>query len=139
MARLVAHSGKVSRISYLLPGVRDGDAVPRRPAYRLDFLVNEHPARYRGYPVVGNGDFVVVAGVEADGVLTAIAIRNRSTGVDYGGPSPLLYIVLAAAVLAGLATLHSGVGLGFLLLAAGLGLRLRRDLLALTMVRTGVT
>lgn len=139
MARLVSHAGKVSRISYLLPGVRDGDTVPRRPAYRLDFLVNEHPARYRGYPVVGDGDFVVVAGVEADGVLTALAIRNRSTGVDYGGPSPLLYMVLAALVLAGVATLRSGLGLGFLLAAAGLGLRLRRELLALAMVRTRVT
>ena len=139
MSRLIAHAGKVSRISYMLPGMRDGDAVPRRPAYRLDFLVNDHPASYRGYPVVGNGDFVVVAGIEADGVLTALAIRNRSTGVDYGGPSPLLYIVLAAALLAGVATLWSGIGLGFLLVAVGLGMRLRRDQLALAMVRTGVT
>ncbi|MFN8653835.1 MAG: hypothetical protein U0133_18150 [Gemmatimonadales bacterium] len=139
MARIVSHSGKVSRISYALPGRKDGDAVPRRPAYLLDFLVNDHPARYRGLPVVGNGDFVVVAGVEADGVLTALAIRNRSTGVDYGGPSPLLYIVLAVALLAGLLTLASGVGLGFLAGAAALGLRLRRELLALAMVRTRVT
>lgn len=139
MAHIVSHSGKVSRISYVLPGRRDGDALPRRPAYRLDFLVNDHPARYRGHPVVGDGDFVIVAGVEADGVLTALAIRNRSTGVDYGGPSPLLYIVLAVLLLAGLLTLPSGLGLGFLLGAVLLGLRLRRELLALAMVRTRLT
>jgi hypothetical protein len=135
MARLVSRSGKVSRLCYEVSGVRDGDEVPRHPRYLLDFLINDAPARFRGYPVVGNGDFVTVAGVESDGVLNALAIRNRSTGVDYGEPSPFLYMACAGAVLLGVLTARSGLGLVPLALAVWLGSRLRRSTRALSMVR----
>lgn len=136
MSQLILLSGKVSRMSYEVSGARDGDPVPRRPEYLLDFLVNDVPTRFAGHPVVGEGDFVTVAGVEADGVLTAIAIRNRSTGVDYGGPSPFLYIGCLLAVAAGVLTLRIGLGLGLLALALWLGYRLVRTSQALSMVRS---
>ncbi|HSB53097.1 MAG TPA: hypothetical protein VLD58_02030 [Gemmatimonadales bacterium] len=135
MARLVSRSGKVSRLSYEVSGVRDGEEVPRHPYYLLDFLVNDAPARFRGYPIVGDGDFVTVAGFEADGVLNALAIRNRSTGVDYGEPSPFLYMACVAAAVVGLLTARYGLGLALLAVALWLGGRLRRSTRALSMVR----
>jgi hypothetical protein len=139
MARLVSRSGKVSRISYEVRGVRDGEEVPRRPLYLLDFRVNDVPARFRGHPVVGDGDFVTVAGIESDGVLNALAIRNRSTGVDYGEPSPFLYmaccVACAVAAALGLFTARYGLGLALLALAGAIGVRLRRTARAWSMVR----
>lgn len=136
MGRLVSRSGKVSRISYEVFGVRDGAEVPRHPAYQLDFLIDDRPARFQGHPIVGDGDFVTVAGFESDGVLTAIAIRNRSTGVDYGGPSPFLYIGSALTLVAGLLTLRSGLGVLFIALSGWLAYRVRRTARALSMVRS---
>lgn len=135
MARLVSRSGKVSRLSYEVSGVRDGEEVPRRPRYLLDFRVNDVPARYRGDPVVGDGDFVTVAGIESDGVLNALAIRNRSTGVDSGEPSPFLYMACAVLAALGLLTARHGPGLVLLAVAVWLGVRLLRSTRALSMVR----
>lgn len=136
MARLVSQSGKVSRMSYEVSGARDGDPVPRRPEYLLDFMVNDRPTRFQGHPVVGEGDLVTVAGVETGGVLKALAIRNRSTGVDYGGPSPFLYMACAGAAVLGLATARYGFGLILLGLAVWLATRIRRTARALSMVRS---
>jgi hypothetical protein len=113
-----------------------GQASPDR---RLSFLVDDQPASYEGHPIVGEGDLVTIAGPENHGVIKALAIRNRSTGVDYGGGSPLLYVVCAIAFAVGLLTLAlSGLGLLFLALGGYLGSRLRRSARALSMVRNAV-
>jgi hypothetical protein len=120
MTRLVALSGKVSQISPT--GAR--------------FMVDDRPASYRGYPIVGEGDLVTIAGLEREGVVDALAIRNRSTGVDYGGASLLQYLLFGFAVLMGLFTVTvGGLGLLFLALAGWVGSRLRRSARALRMVR----
>jgi hypothetical protein len=138
MTRLVSLSGKVSRLSpsgmELAQRYFTGEASPDR---RLSFLVDDRPASYEGHPIVGEGDLVTIAGPESGGVVRALAIRNRSTGVDYGGGSPLLYLLCVIAVAVGLLTLTlSGLGLLFLAVAAYLGGLLRRSSRALSMVRT---
>ena len=142
MARLVSLSGKVSHLS-------QADTAPQF-AHRLDgrgngpralsFLVNDQPARYEGYPIVGEGDLVTVAGLADDGVVRALAIRNRSTGVDDGGASAMQYLLIGAATLLGLLTVTlDGLGLLFFALAVWAWNRLRRSAWALTMVRTSDT
>ena len=140
MTRLVSVSGKVSHIS------PNGMELARRswsdevsPDRRLSFMVNDRPASYEGHPIVGEGDLVTIAGLETGGVVKALAIRNRSTGVDYGGGSPTLYLLFSAAIAVGLLTLTlDGLGFLFLLLAGWAGYRLRRSSRALSMVRTAV-
>jgi len=139
MARLVALSGKVSQVSQtkLAQGASLEGSGTAGPAPGLSFRVDDRPAYYRGQPAVGEGDLVTVAGLEHGGVLKALAIRNRSTGVDYGGATALQYLVLGVATLAGLLTVTVG-GLGLLFLAAAgwIWSRARRRAHALTMVRT---
>lgn len=138
MTQLVSLSGKVSHIS------PDGMELARRyftgepgPDRRLSFMVDDRLASYEGLPIVGEGDLVTIAGPESDGVIKALAIRNRSTGVDYGGGSPLLYFLCVFTLVIGLLTLtRSLLGLLFLALGAYFGLRLRRRSRALSMVRT---
>jgi hypothetical protein len=138
MTRLVSLSGKVSRLSEESARAptrrsRPGDDSAER---RLNFLVGDRPAFFRGYPVVGEGDLVTIAGFEAGGILKALAIRNRSTGVDYGGASPGLYLLCGSAILLGAFTVTiGGLGLLFLALAAWLGNRLYRKARALSLVR----
>lgn len=138
MTRLVSMSGKVSRLKEYrarAPARRSrlGEKSAER---RLHFLVGDRPAFYRGYPVVGEGDLVTIAGFESGGVLNALAIRNRSTGVDFGGPSPALYLLCGSAILLGGLTLAiDGLGLFFLALAGWLGSRLYRRARALSLVR----
>ena len=138
MARLVSLSGKVSQVSQssmthgsAWHGPGSDSTVPA-----LSFRVGDHPAYYKGHPAVGEGDLVTVAGLDDGGVIKALAIRNRSTGVDYGGATALQYLVLVVATLVGLLTVTVG-GLGLLLLAiAGwIWSRVRRRSHALTMVR----
>ena len=120
MTRLVSLSGKVSQIS---------------PS-GANFMVDDRPASYRGYPIVGEGDLVTIAGLDRGGVVDALAIRNRSTGVDYGGASLLQYLLFGFAVLLGLLTFTiGGLGLLFLAMAGWVGNRLRRSARALRMVR----
>jgi hypothetical protein len=139
MARLVALSGKVSKVSpaSLTDGsVRHGPRAAS-PVIALSFRVDDRPAYYKGQPIVGDGDLVTVAGLEDDGVLKALAIRNRSTGVDYGGATALQYLVLGVATLAGLLTVTvGGLGLLFLVVAGWIWSRVRRRAHALTLVRT---
>lgn len=137
MAQLVSLSGKVSHISpngkELAQRYFSGEPTPDQ---QLSFLVDDHPAFYRGHPIVGEGDLVTIAGPETDGVVKALAIRNRSTGVDYGGASPVLTALCLMAIAAGLFTITlSGLGLLFFAGAAYLGTRLRRSSRALTMVQ----
>jgi hypothetical protein len=100
-------------------------------------MVNDRPASFEGHPIVGEGDLVTIAGLETDGVVKALAIRNRSTGVDSGGGSPLLYLLFAGSIAAGLLTVTlGGVGVLFLLFAGYLGSRLRRSSRALMMVKS---
>jgi len=138
MTRLVSLSGKVSRLSEesARTPIQRSSPGENSAERRLNFLVGGHPACYRGYPVVGEGDLVTIAGFEAGGVLKALAIRNRSTGVDYGGGSPGLYLLCGSAILLGAFTVTTaGVGLLFLALAAWLGNRLYRRARALSLVR----
>lgn len=140
MNRLVSLSGKVSHIS------PDGMELARRyfagegsPDQRLIFLVDDRRASYEGHPIVGEGDLVTIAGPETGGVVKALAIRNRSTGVDYGGGSPVLYLLCIVALALGALTLtRSALGLLFLVLGVYLGTRLRRRSRALSMVRSAV-
>lgn len=139
MAQLVSLSGKVSQIS---PNDRElaqhyfsGEPAP--DDRQLTFLVDNQRAAYRGHPVVGEGDLVTIAGLQSDGVVNALAIRNRSTGVDYGGASPLLYGLCVVTAVAGLLLLVvSALGVLLLGLAAYLGSRVRQGSRALSMVRT---
>ena len=138
MARLVSLSGKVSHLSQADGAPhsdprRDGPGNGRRA---LRFMVNEQPTRYQGYPVVGEGDLVTIAGLEDSGVVKALAIRNRSTGVDYGGASAMQYLLFGVATLLGILTVTlGGLGLLFLALAVWVWSRLRRSARALTLVR----
>jgi hypothetical protein len=141
MAQLVSLSGKVSQIS---PNDRElaqhyfsGEPAP--DDRKLTFLVDNQPAAYRGHPVVGDGDLVTIAGLQSGGVVNALAIRNRSTGVDYGGASPLLYGLCIVSTIVGLFTLvFTGLGLVILAAAVYLGTRVRLSSRALSMVR-GIT
>jgi hypothetical protein len=137
MARLVTLSGKVSQVSQSSMTYYSARLGPERTAPALSFRVADRPASYRGQPVVGEGDLVTVAGLEDGGVLKALAIRNRSTGVDYGGATVVQYLVLGLATLVGLLTVTvGGLGLLFLAVAGWIWSRVRRRSHALTLVRT---
>ncbi len=142
MTRLVSVSGKVSHVSpsdrELAQSYFSGEAAS--DDCRLTFLVDQQPASYRGHPVVGEGDLVTIAGPQSGGVVNALAIRNRSTGVDYGGASPLMYGLCLFALVAGFLTLVFSVsGLLFFGCAVYAGSRVRRSTRALSMVRNTPT
>jgi len=137
MARLVSLSGKVSQVSHRsMTHAALVQQRPDRPEPAFSFRVNDRLACFRGRPGVGEGDLVTIAGLEVGGVLKALAIRNRSTGVDYGGATALQYLALGLAILVGLLTVRRG-GVGLVFLAAGgwIWSRVRRYSQALTLVR----
>jgi hypothetical protein len=139
MARLVSLSGKVSHLcrADTAPHPDRGRDGPGNGPCALSFMVNDQPARYQGHPIVGEGDLVTVAGLDDDGVVRALAIRNRSTGIDYGGATAIQYLLFGVATLLGLLTVTlDGLGLLFLALAVWAWSRLRRNARALMMVRT---
>lgn len=138
MARLVSLSGRVSHLALAGPVSESRRRYGAPTATRtLNFRVNDHPARFEGDPPIGDGDLVTIAGLEDRGVLQTLAIRNRSTGVDYGGASAAQCLHFGLAILLGVFTLAwGGLGLVFLGIALWVGSRLRRQTRALTMVRT---
>jgi hypothetical protein len=135
MPELVALSGKVSGV--LQVHAAHASSAEGRGRLGLRFQVAQRPAWCEGTPNVGDGDLVTVAGFYKEGTLAVLAIRNRSTGVDYGGASAGQYTALGVALLCGALTLgRDGIGLLFFLLAGWVWLRLRRRDRALALVRT---
>jgi hypothetical protein len=141
MARLVSLSGKVSLLAQA-DTIRESRRRLGAPgaSRTIDFLVDDRPARFQGYPVVGEGDLVTIAGLDDHGVLKALAIRNRSTGVDYGGASAMQYLLFGLAILLGILTVTlDGLGILFLALACWVGSRLHQRARAFRLVRTSPT
>jgi len=139
MATLTTLSGKVSQVAPIhhMSGSRRSGPGPDEAVTALSFRVGSQPAWFSGRPNLGEGDVVTVAGVTRAGVLAALAIRNRSTGVDYGGASAARYCILGLALLLGIFTVRlGGVGIPLLALAGWLWTGVRRRAKALALVRS---
>jgi hypothetical protein len=137
MATLTTLSGKVSQVAPIqASGSRQSGPGPDEAVTALSFRVGSQPAWFSGSPNLGEGDVVTVAGVTRAGVLAALAIRNRSTGVDYGGATALQYFLLGLALLFGIFTVRlGGLGVLFLALAGWVWTGVRRRTRALALVR----
>jgi hypothetical protein len=108
----VTHAAQVSETH---GQIHDGRGTIRT-FHKMKFRIDNKPAFFQGEASIGDGDTVTVAAV-AKGELRALALRNESTGIEYGSPTILYYIMGSFTVVLGLLTLAFLVG--FPILGAG--------------------
>lgn len=138
MPQLVTVSGKVSHVSQTSSThgqVQNGHGTVST-SHQLSFRVDNRPATMKGTPSIGDGDLVTIAGLDRGGIVETLAVRNRSTGIDYGGAKTVQYIAAGICGLLGVVTLPlAGFGLLLIGLAAWAVRSARRDQSALEMVQ----
>ncbi len=76
------------------------------------FRVENHPVTFESKSSVSisDGDSVTCAGPEKNGVLNAMKIKNETTGVTYGDPVILSFVLMTALLIACIGLISTGIG-----------------------------